>query len=92
MISPWQKRFLDSLYRVIKVERSSDDAPKFFGMIEIWWESEEARAKVREEMNSVRTRSGRTVHNDFAERVTESAHYLVLVEERVIFDRTSEVK
>ncbi|MFC1989417.1 EthD domain-containing protein [Chloroflexota bacterium] len=54
------------LNRVVTVERGE---PKFWGLIEMWWENKEARGEYPKRSESVKTASGKTPLEDFRSRV-----------------------
>ena len=52
--------------RVVEVIRGE---PKFWGLIEMWWESKEAREEYPKRAETVIAASGKTPPEDFRERV-----------------------
>ncbi|MFH1031575.1 MAG: EthD family reductase [Chloroflexota bacterium] len=56
--------------------------PKWFGCVEMWWDSEEDRVKAFEHADTIITASGKNIGEDFASQVT--FEWYVSVEEKEI--------
>lgn len=67
------------LNRARKVESGE---PKFFGLIELWFESEEAMNGALNDFRTLKVRSGKNILDDFQSQVTE--YFAATVEEREI--------
>ena len=65
--------------RVVNVTRGE---PKFFGLIETWWESKEARDEFIESVQTIKAANGKTIMEDFRSRVISG--FAVNVEEKEI--------
>lgn len=58
-------------YVINRVTEVRFGEPKFWGMIEMWWESEEAKDAYFKIANVTKTPSGRSIPDDFKVRVTD---------------------
>jgi uncharacterized protein (TIGR02118 family) len=74
---PTLKKYV--INRVVEVMRGE---PKFFGIIEMWWESKEARDGYAKRAQSVKTASGKSPPEDFGARVISG--FSVHLEEKEI--------
>jgi uncharacterized protein (TIGR02118 family) len=67
------------LNRVIKVEKGE---PKFFGLIELWFENEEVLIDTFADLRTQKAASGKSIVDDFQSRVIE--YFAATVEEKEI--------
>ena len=74
---PTLKKYV--INRVVEVMRGE---PKFFGVIEMWWESKEARDGYAKRAQTVKTATGKSPPEDFGARVISG--FSVHLEEKEI--------
>lgn len=69
-------------YVINRVTKVVSGKPKFWGMVETWWESEKAYEEATKDINALRTPEGKTIWDDFWSRTTEG--FSSVVEEKEI--------
>lgn len=69
-------------YVINRVTKVGAGQPNLWGLVETWWESEEAMNEVLGEIDSIRTPDGKTIWDDFWARVTDA--FTAEVEEREV--------
>ncbi|MBI4296623.1 MAG: EthD family reductase [Chloroflexi bacterium] len=69
-------------YVINRVTKVLMGEPKFFGLMETWFENEEALAEADKAARTLTTPEGKSVVDDFASRVTQ--RFRALVEEKEI--------
>ncbi len=67
-------------YVINRVTKSLIGEPKFFGMMETWFESEEDLVEADRAARALKTAEGKTFVDDFASRVTQ--RFRAVVEEK----------
>jgi hypothetical protein len=73
----WRKKYV-----INRVTKALYGKPQFFGLIETWWQSEEAMEKDMEALRTTRLPNSKTIAEDFSSQVTGA--FSVLVEEFVV--------
>ena len=69
-------------YVINRVSKVLAGEPRFFALMETWFESEEALAEADENYKTLRTYEGKTIAEDFNSRVTQ--RFRAVVEEKEI--------
>ena len=69
-------------YAINRVARVVSGEPKFWGMVETWWESEEAIREATKDINALKAPGGKTIWDDFWSRVVDG--FSAEVEEKEI--------
>jgi hypothetical protein len=69
-------------YVINRVTETLYGEPRFFGVIETWWESKDAMEKDMEALRTNRLPNGKTIEEDFSSQVAGA--FSVLVEEFVV--------
>lgn len=87
LAGPALKKYV--INRVKEVKFQTDNAfgkQRYFGLTELWWESEEAMNKVYDAMRTTKLPNGKTVIEDFWSQVPEG--FGAIVEEFTVKDIT----
>lgn len=69
-------------YVINRVTEVVTGKPKFWALVETWWESKEAMNEAFERASTFKTPDGKTIQDDFGSRVTDK--FSALVEEKEI--------